>query len=1220
MSSFFWNIRGFNKSTKHTVVQDWIKKFSMQFGGLLETRVKENKVERIVSKVFKDWSVLSNYTFNRRGRIWVVWSPKVRLTPCFTSGQLITCSVLMDGSDEEFFCSFVYASNFMEERKMLWEDLKTHQNSPMFRNKPWIVFGDFNEILDVQEHSNFAVSPMVSSGMRDFQDVIRYCSFTEMTSHGPQYTWCNKREEGLICKKLDRVIVNDSWLLAYPQSHCLFEAGGCSDHMRCRIQIRAPTAKTRRPFKFTNVLTRFPDYLPMVDTFWSGTEALYISTSALYLLTKKLKTLKPKIRNLSKETIGDLSKRARQAYEKLCECQKNTMMNPAQSLMEIESHAYEKWKHLSDLEERFLRQKSKLHWLQVGDGNNRFFHQVAKAREVRNSIRAIKRDDGTVVETQAEIKAEAENYFNSFLAHSVVDYNGISEGELNELLNFQCAEEDGLLLTSTVTDDEIKRVLFAMPGNKAPGPDGYTSEFFKSAWGIVGTDFTSAIKSFFEKGFLPKGLNSTILALIPKKTDAQVMRDYRPISCCNVIYKVISKILANRLKKVLPKFISPNQSAFVKDRLLMENVLLASELVKNYHQESISARCAIKIDLSKAFDSVQWPFLFSTLKVLGFPDKFTHWLKLCVTTASFSVQVNGELAGFFRSERGLRQGCSLSPYLFVICMHVLSKMLDRAALNRQIGYHPYCQNLKLTHLCFADDLLVFSDGKKQSIEGILKIFKDFAEVSGLRISLEKSTLFMAGVSVRFQEHIMEQYPFDKGSLPVRYLGLPLLTKRMTVTDYTPLLEKIRARITSWTTRYLSFAGRLQLIGSVIHSLTNFWISAFRLPKACIQEIDKLCAAFLWSGPELNTKKAKVAWKEVCKPKNEGGLGLKSITEANKVSCLKLIWRILSAPSSLWVNWVQQYLIRKGSIWSVKSTTSLGSWIWKKLLKYRDFAAPLHKVEVYNGSSTSFWYDCWSPLGRIYNMTRERGFIDLGIPLHSTVADVMATHRRKHHRSDTLNSIEEAIASQRQKGIMATADIPLWRQKEDKFKPHFNSKSTWKLTRDLQPTNRWYKSIWFTHSTPKYAFMAWLAIKNRLSTGDRTQHWNTGASVSCVFCQEPLETRNHLFFTCQYSKEVWRHLTLNLLGLKYTDEWDSILAILLDDTQDNILLFLLRYTFQAMIHTIWCERNNRRHGEQGNPCTRLVKTVDKQIRNRLSTIREMGDARYSKGMELWFASR
>lgn len=176
------------------------------------------------------------------------------------------------------------------------------------------------------------------------------------------------------------------------------------------------------------------------------------------------------------------------------------------------------------------------------------------------------------------------------------------------------------------------------------------------------------------------------------------------------------------------------------------------------------------------------------------------------------------------------QRCLLSPYLFVICMHVLSRKLDKAAMERKFGYHPSCQGVRLTHLCFSDDVLVFYDGKQWSVEAILETFTQFAAVSGLGISTEKSTIFMAGVQESDRQTILDQLAFASGSLPVWYLGLPMMTKQMKVTDYTPQLEKISARIMSCNARFLSFACSLKLISSVVHSLVNFWISAFRLPK------------------------------------------------------------------------------------------------------------------------------------------------------------------------------------------------------------------------------------------------------------------------------------------------------------------------------------------------------------------------------------------------------
>ena len=248
-------------------------------------------------------------------------------------------------------------------------------------------------------------------------------------------------------------------------------------------------------------------------------------------------------------------------------------------------------------------------------------------------------------------------------------------------------------------------------------------------------------------------------------------------------------------------------------------------------------------------------------------------------------------------------------------------MLEKAAERKHIGYHPCCQNIMLTHLCFADDLIVFTDGSKRSIEGVLRIFEEFAEASGLKISLEKSTLYIAGTTSNEAEDILRDFPLVSGQLPVRYLGLPLLTKRMTVHEYLPLVERVRKRMKSWTGRFLSHGGRLQLIKSVITSLTNFWMQAFRLPSSCLNDIEKLCSAFLWSGPDLETSKAKVSWKDVCLPKQEGGLGLRPLKEVNTVHALKLIWRILTYRNPLWVRWVQCYLIQKGSFWSVSMNST-----------------------------------------------------------------------------------------------------------------------------------------------------------------------------------------------------------------------------------------------------------------------------------------------------------
>ena len=1218
MSGFYWNIRGFNKASKQEMVKEWVKKRGFQFGCLIETRVKENKIRRIVNKVFPGWSYMENYEHNRLGRMWIVWKQGVRVTPCFQSEQLLTVSILMEGLEEEFYCSFVYGLNLEEERRELWRDFKSHQDSPIISKRAWIIQGDFNEILSGIEHS-VESSSHDSVGMREFQEVVEYCRLLDMSYQGPRFTWSNKRENGIICKKLDRTLVNEVWLQSYPQSYCVFEAGGCSDHQRCRVIIKMDLLKPRKPFKFVNALVDTPEFLRVVESFWSGTENLFVSTSALFRLSKKLKALKPLLRNLGKEKFGDIFKRTGEAYKVLCEAQIKTLEDPNQNNVMAESTAYGRWSLLSMVEERVISQKAKVHWLSVGDGNNKNFHQAAKMREVRNAIREIRRLDGSVAESQEDIKKEAVDHFRNFLTHIPSDYREVPRDELKLLLNYECSEEDGRMLIGVVNAEEVKKVLFSMAADKSPGPDGYTSEFFKASWSITGRDFVVAVQSFFEKGFLPKGINSTILALIPKKNDATYMKDYRPISCCNVLYKVISKILANRMKRLLPLFISLNQSAFVKDRLIMENVLLASELVKSYHKDSVTERCAVKIDISKAFDSVQWSFLLSVLEALNFPAKFILWIKKCIELASFSIQINGELAGYFNSRRGLRQGCALSPYLFVICMQVLTKLLDKAAVERRIGYHPYCRDLNLTHICFADDVLVFSDGKKNSIEGILEVFQDFAKISGLNISLEKSTLFLAGVKSEDNASILEQFPFEAGSLPVRYLGLPLLTKKMSVQDYSPLISRIRTRVSSWTAKHLSFAGRLQLIGSVIYSITNFWMSAFRLPSQCIKEIHSICSAFLWSGPTLSTRKAKIAWADVCKPRDEGGLGLRNLLEANRVACLKLIWRVLSARSSLWVKWIWKYLIRKGSFWSVNERSTLGSWMWRKLLKMRAVAVQFFKVEINSGSTTSFWFDRWSPLGVLIDFTGGRGCVELGIPINATVERVIQTYRRRRRRVPILQQIEQEIMALQERSLNQLDDVCLWKRESGDYASEFSTSQTWNLLREKKQKVPWSKGIWFPEATPKFSFMAWIVIHNRLATGDRILKWNPQAVSVCWLCKTHLETRDHLFFECEYSKEVWLGLTRGLTGSGVC-QWLQVMQILTNGLHERVVTFLWRYCFQSVLHAIWMERNTRRVEDKALPTSCLMIKLDKQVRNRITSLRRKNGGKYEKAMEEWFKRR
>ena len=503
-------------------------------------------------------------------------------------------------------------------------------------------------------------------------------------------------------------------------------------------------------------------------------------------------------------------------------------------------------------------------------------------------------------------------------------------------------------------------------------------------------------------------------------------------------------------------------------------------------------------------------------------------------------------------------------------MNVLSHKIDKAVREKRFKFHPRCQALSLTHLCFADDLMVFVEGTKRSIEGALSMFGEFAKWSGLNISIEKSTVFMAGVVEEERSRILRNFPFPEGKLHVRYLGLPLMAKTMSKQDYVPLVERVRSKISTWTCRFLSYAGRLQLITAVLMSIVNFWAAVFRLPSKCMKEIEQLCASFHWYGHALKSTRAKVAWSDISKPKNEVGLVIRSLKEVNKVYGLKLIWRLLSG-DSLWGKWIKLYLLKKKSFWEVNARSQVGSWMWRKILKMRDFAKKFYHKEVGNGRHTSFWFDKWSEKGMLFDLLGDRGIIDMGVRKEATLEDdVWCIRRRRRHIDVILNEIEAELRLVKEKMRHNVEDSNKWKGKSG-FKEKFSTHETWMLLREAYGQCPWAKGIWFSKATPKFSFITCLALLNRLATMDKIARWSLGVDTLCVLCKNAAETRDHLFFDCAYSSQPWAHLTLGILRSDYSIDWDANVSLISDNSRGVKSTFCVRYSFQAAVLCV-VERN------------------------------------------------
>ncbi|CAL1407884.1 unnamed protein product [Linum trigynum] len=385
-------------------------------------------------------------------------------------------------------------------------------------------------------------------------------------------------------------------------------------------------------------------------------------------------------------------------------------------------------------------------------------------------------------------------------------------------------------LTAEVSPQEIRKMVFAMGSKQVPGSDGFMGKFFKACWGIVGESVVSAVGSFFATSKMLRSFNHTWLTLIPKVEQVESMRQLRPISLCQFVYKIITKIMAERLAGILPTIVSEGQNAFIRERQIVDSILIGHELM---HYLKIKTRgkkgyMTLKVDMEKAYDRVEWPFLLAVLEKMGFSSVWRGWIQECLQSATFSVLVNGSPSGFFAPSRGLRQGDPLSPLLFVLCTEGFAALLRKAISEKRLaGVKVAPRASRISHLFFADDSYLFLRGSLQECENLIEVLNEYEELSGQRVNLEKSAVcFSTNISLPDQEFLAAILGVGAVGVQDKYLGLPTLIARSKTTTFCYLEEKLLERLQGWKRRTLLLA-KETLIKSIALALPLHVMSCCR---------------------------------------------------------------------------------------------------------------------------------------------------------------------------------------------------------------------------------------------------------------------------------------------------------------------------------------------------------------------------------------------------------
>ncbi|GAU47706.1 hypothetical protein TSUD_177110 [Trifolium subterraneum] len=929
---------------------------------------------------------------------------------------------------------------------------------------------------------------------------------------GRKFTWV--QPNGRCMSRLDRVLISQDWDEIWGVASLWRLKRDVSDH--CPLIVRYDGYDWEpKPFRFNNHWLKNKEFFKVVATEW---ESYQVNGWKGFVLHEKFKQLKGALRAWNREVYGSVDTKIE---ELIAGIELLDLKGEGVGLVEEEvwlrnSKFNQLWMLLKSKDSMEF-QKSRSRWLKEGDANTGFFHACVKNRKRTNSIVALKKGREWLCRPE-EIRSEVVTYFRKHFEEVPWERPTLDGVDFLQLSN-----DEAMGLEAPFGVQEVVEVIELSDGNKSPGPDGFNFSFFKKFWGLIELEVMGLFQEFHNSARLPSCFVSYFITLIPKLFIPQQLCEFRPISLLGSLYKLMSKVLSNRLRKVMNSIISSNQSAFIKGRHLADGVVVANEVVdlaKRAKKECL----VFKVDFEKAYDSVSWSFLDYMLRRVGFGEQWRAWMKTCVCNGKLLVLVNGCPTEEVSISRGLKQGDPLAPFLFLLVAEGLTALSKRAACVENL----WAMNATLRWFEFA---------------------------SGLRVNFSKSCLM--GVNVP-SDFLLEAASFlycKVGSLPFTYLGLPVGANLRHAKTWEPVIKTIKNRLFSWRNRYVSLGGRVILINSVLASIPVFYLSFLKMPVKVRMSIVRMQKNFLWGGTSSDKNKiAWVSWKDVCRPKGEGGLGVRDLKWFNLSLMAKWWWRLLMEEGPLWRNVLDA---KYGGVGRANLSIGRGNhfslW-WKDLVGLGtrsggvvDWTQDIFSKKLGCGGSTSFWLDRWVgivPLcvsfPRLYNLSLQPALKikDMGEWVNEIWCWKLKWRRSFFVWEESLYAellaiiccaeLIAIIAIMRNYLLSITKEVDSWSfMLGDLFS--VSAFYMYLYNKFLPPSRVGLNSVntiakvWDSWAPNKVVVFSWQALLGRLPTKENLVKRGIsleGTMVGCVMCGGGRESEDHLFAACSTTWEVW----------------------------------------------------------------------------------------------------
>ena len=1216
------NINGINCAKKRNAVFEWFSRARYDIIFLQETHCCLERQERLWSQEWGGMSLWSKGTNRSRG-VAVLFKRNVKFdisnVSLDTDGRYIVFDISVDKS--KYHLVNIYAPNNGSERIKFFEKLSDFIASDCEN----LLAGDFNCTLDNQldrknctgmaDRGQAQLHKLINSF--DLEDVWRRRNPKQLKFSWQRRDKASRIDFWIISKSLDNQIDVTDYVI------CPFSDHGCA-----KLVLRtAETKQGQGIWKMNEKVIKshlfrmaFKGFWPV----WRENRKKYANVNQWWDLGKK------KIKDIAIRTSQILRNEQSGKIEVLEKKLQNlaNRVDDAQKMVETE----EVKKELARMYEQKAegaKIRARVSWFEEGERSTHYFHNLEVRRGKEKAWSKIMDDQQNLVTGTSNIMKEQVKFYKELYKAEPTDPD-IARMFL-ESVDVKISDGHNCMLEQRLTLEELTATVKQMKNNKSPGSDGIISEFYKLYWDDLKSDLLDVFQYSYENECLPHTQNIAVIRLLFKKGIREDIRNWRPISLLNTDVKILSKLLANRLKKVLPEIIHTDQTGCIEGRFIGQNIRLMQDII----DKSESDETILLLDQEKAFDRVDHGWLFQVLEQFGLPSKYISWFKILYKEMKSCILTNGYVSEHFCLSRGIRQGDSLSALFYVLQAEPFACYI-RKKRNLQGIKLSGSTEAKISQ--YVDDTVLYLNSYNM-VNDSLEIIENFGKASGSRLNRQKTECL-----VMREDRLKSLGENMKVTLgPVKLLGIPLGKTSNENEFWDDIIKKIEKRYCFWKMRDLSLFGKVHVIKSLGMSLVLYASNMLYLSDKNIERITKINYEFLWGG------KRPLMKKEICiLPRHQGGLGMIDLRIAIKAQRIKWMKRILlSSKDEKWACiptesfkcldtkfGIDLFAVRVSDSCNLLDKTQCPFFYKKVLLNMQELKRKRQATSQsqivwcnnkikFNGQPLAFAH--WAKCGVNYledivengtykeeylyrTILDKRSYVfDLAklksaIPLEMLMGKDMQRVRSVNEYEEVLDT-RFIVSKQVEKSLNELTTKEIYGMFLQNTATEIKSKQYWvnKFNEPDLDFDKWFACNFNSNIIPrKCVDFNWKVFHGRVSTETTLQKMKLSDGF-CTICKTVQENVVHLLIFCKDNDIVWTNignLIAKYLGKDFNISEKIILCGILEKSFEsdmiNLILSITRYT-------IWKRRNRAKYENSVIGTTSCINWIVAEIKNHVKIL-------------------